>query len=106
MSTKELQREYNKNYYKFNRESILDRMKERINCPNCNKNVKYGSLARHRRSKLCTRVAKDNELDEYFKHYLMEKQLLYKQAMDEFIKSNCEVITKTEELASVESSLF
>lgn len=45
--------EYKKDYYKENRYNILERQKEKIPCPHCDKFSTRDHLARHQRSQYC-----------------------------------------------------
>ena len=46
-ANKEAIREHLKAYYKANRETIRAKVKERVNCPHCNKELNRGSLSGH-----------------------------------------------------------
>ena len=49
----ELSKERYKSNYLKNKEKILAKKKQKIECPNCKKNVRIGDIARHKKSQRC-----------------------------------------------------
>jgi hypothetical protein len=45
--------EYNANYYLKNKETILTKLMEKVNCPNCGRESCHQHLKRHMKSNLC-----------------------------------------------------
>lgn len=60
--TPEERKEYNKTYYKNNREVILNKSKIKAVCDLCNRVVSEDHLKQHKASKLCMNRQKYNAL--------------------------------------------
>lgn len=47
------EKEYNKTYYQSNKQKILQQMKQKVTCDNCNKSINRSHLNRHKNTKFC-----------------------------------------------------
>lgn len=75
---KEEQRNYNKQYYKQNKERLQEKYKSRVKCLLCDKEVAKSSLSLHYQTKLCKKRQElkvkqmlmnnriNTELDDYY----------------------------------------
>lgn len=55
-------KQYRKKYYQENREQILERYKEDVQCPDCLRTVRRQNLIKHMATNLCANTQKMNKL--------------------------------------------
>lgn len=63
MDPKEMEKEYNKNYYAKNKDKILNVMKQKVMCDSCGKSVTKYHMSRHRKSKYCQLVKNKDDVE-------------------------------------------
>lgn len=54
----------NKTYYSLNREKILEKMKEKINCPLCEHSINRCYMTKHQGTPLCEKRQKTKMMSE------------------------------------------
>jgi len=79
LNNKQTIKEYNSKYYAVNKDRILKRMSESIECPECCRQITRQHMKRHLRSKLCKirqlRQSKDNYIKNKLKKMLENDKL-------------------------------
>ncbi len=58
---KESRQNYNKNYYENNKDKILEKLKSKVNCEFCNRQVSFCNLNKHYTLPICERTQEKNK---------------------------------------------
>ena len=62
--TPELRREYNRIYYRDNRERVLNDLSKKVVCPFCKRKTSFGNLKKHQLTRLCMKNRPAEIVDE------------------------------------------
>lgn len=57
----EIQKEYNKQYYTKNKEKILSRLSQKLECPQCKRIISLSNFAKHKTSSICKKYEQINK---------------------------------------------
>ena len=58
---KESRQNYNKNNYENNKDRILEKLKSKVNCEFCNRQISFCNLQKHYLLKICTTTQLKNK---------------------------------------------